>query len=154
MHCVCQGQGLTPKDGRDPEPPTGSRTPAATRGGRDDRGRPGKLIGNPSQPTLLKGCLQTNSVPPLHLNTTLLSPNSFFLSLTSPSARNPLRPFCALLDSGLSHNFVNESFAIYNKLSPLYLLTLIPLRMFDGSSTSTIKKKVQMPIKFSTGELH
>ncbi len=26
--------------------------------------------------------------------------------------------------------------------------------MFDGSSTSTIKKKVQMPIKFSTGELH
>src|SRR5258707_7228809 len=143
MHHVCQGQGFTPKDGGDSDFPRGSRTPAVTRSGQDDRGRPGKLTSNPLWPTLPKGCLQTDSVPPLHLNTTLLSPNSFFLSLTSPSARNPLRPFCALLDSGSSHNFVNESFAIYNKLSPLYLLTLIPLRMFDGSSTSTIKKKVQ-----------
>ena len=74
--------------------------------------------------------------------------------LTSPSARNPLRLFCTLLDSGSLHNFVNESFAIYNKLLPLYLPTLIPLRMFDGSSTSTVEKKVQIPIKFSTGELH
>src|SRR6266446_9024203 len=141
MHCVCQGQGLTPKDGRDPEPPRGSGTPTATRGSQDDRGRPGKLIGNPSWPTLLKGCLQTDSVPPLHLNTTLLSPNSFFLMLTSPSARNPLRPFHTLLDSGSLHNFVNESFVIYNKLLPLYLLTLIPLRMFNRSSTSTVEKK-------------
>src|SRR5260221_1417360 len=108
----------------------------------------------PSWPTLLKGCLHTDSVPPLHLNTTSLSPNSSFLSLTSPSARNPLRLFCTLLDSGSLHNFVNESFAIYNKLLPLYLPTLIPLRMFDGSSTSTVEKKVQIPIKFSTGELH
>src|SRR5258708_23654780 len=154
MHHVCQGQGLTPKDGRDPDPPRGSRTPAATRGGRDNRGRPGKLISNPLRPTLPKGCLQTDSVPPLCLNTTSLSPNSFFLTLTSPSTRNPLRPFCALLDSSSSHNFVNESFVIYNKLSPLYLPTPIPLRMFDGSATSTIKKKVQIPIKFSTGELH
>src|SRR5258708_15729040 len=125
MHRVCQGQGLTPKDGRDPEPPTGSRTPAATRGGRDDRGRPGKLIGNPSQPTLLKGCLQTNSVPPLHLNTTSLSPNSFFLTLTSPSARNPLKPFHTLLDSSPLPNFVNKLFAIYIKLSPSNLPKLI-----------------------------
>src|SRR6266436_5522723 len=105
MHCIHQGQGLTPKDGRDPDSPRGSGTPAATRGSRDNRGRPGKLIGNPSWPTLPKGSLQTDSVPPLHLNTTLLSPNLFFLSLTSPSARNPLR-------------------------------------MFNGSATSTIKKKV------------
>src|SRR5260221_3469043 len=142
MHCIHQGQGLTPKDGRDPDFPRGSRTPTATRGSRDNRGRPGKLIGNPSWLTLPKGCLQTDSVPPLRLNTTLLSQNSFFLLLTSPSTRNPLRLFCALLDSGSSHNFVNESFAIYNKLLPSYLLTLIPLRMFDGSSTSTIEKKV------------
>src|SRR6266436_1032746 len=154
MHCVCQGQGLTPKDGRDPDSPRGSRTPTATRGGQDDRGRPGKLISNPSQPTLLKGCLQTDSVPPLHLNTTSLSPNSFFLTLTSPSARNPLKPFHTLLDSSSLHNFVNELFAIYNKLSPSYLPTLIPLRMFDRSATSTVEKKVQIPIKFSTGESH
>src|SRR5258708_5549877 len=132
---------FTPKDRRDPDSPRGSGTPTVTGSGQDDRGRPGKLTGNPSQLTLLKGCLQTDSVPPLHLNTTSLSPNLFFLLLTSPSARNPLRLFCALLDSSSSHNFVNESFAIYNKLLPLYLLTPIPLRMFDGSSTSTVKKK-------------
>src|SRR5258708_17425469 len=142
MHRVCQGQGLTPKDGRDPDPPRGSRTPTATGGSQDDRGRPGKLIGNPLQPTLLKGCLQTDSVPPLCLNTTSLSLNSFFLTLTSPSTRNPLRPFHTLLDSGSSHNFVNEFFVIYIKLLPLYLLTLIPLRMFDRSATSTVEKKV------------
>src|SRR5260221_1096972 len=56
-------------------------------------GRPGKLTSNPSQPTLPKGCLQIDRVPHLHLNTTSLSPNSFFLLLTSPSTRNPLRPF-------------------------------------------------------------
>src|SRR5260370_29471435 len=99
MHHICQGQGLTPKDGRDPDPPRGSGTPTATRGGQDNRGRPGKLIGNPSQPTLPNGCLQTDSAPPLHLNTTSLSPNLFFLMLTSPSARNPLRLFCTLLHS-------------------------------------------------------
>src|SRR5258708_35777183 len=142
MHCVCQGQGLTPKDRRDPDPPRGSRTPTATRGSRDNRGRPGKLISNPLWLTLLKGCLQPTSVPPLHLNTTSLSPNSFFLMLTSPSTRNPLRPFRTLLDSSSLHNFVNELFAIYNKLLPLYLLTPIPLRMFDRSATSTIEKKV------------
>src|SRR5258705_11946989 len=133
---------FTPKDRRDPDSPRGSGTPTVTGSGRDDRGRPGKLIGNPSRLTLLKGCLQTDSVPPLHLNTTLLSLNSFFLTLTSPSARNPLRPFHTLLDSGSLHNFVNESFVIYNKLSPSYLLTPIPLRMFDGSTTSTVEKKV------------
>src|SRR5258708_10519839 len=154
MHHVCQGQGFTPKDGGDSDFPRGSRTPAVTRSGQDDGGRPGKLISNPSWPTLPKGCLQTDSVPPLHLNTTLLSLNSFFLSLTSPSTRNPLRLFHTLLDSGSSHNFVNELFVIYNKLSPLYLPTLIPLRMFNRSTTSTVEKKVQIPIKFSTGELH
>src|SRR5258708_3892117 len=142
MHCICQGQGLTPKDGRDPDPPRGSGTPTATGGSQDDGGRPGKLISNPSWPTLPKGCLQTDSVPPLHINTTSLSLNSFFLMLTSPSTRNPLRPFRTLLDSGSSHNFVNELFVIYNKLLPSYLLTLIPLRMFDRSATSTVKKKV------------
>ncbi len=66
--------------------------------------------------------------------------NSFFLSLTSSSARNPLRPFHALLDSGLSHNFVNESFVMYNKLLLSYLLALIPLRMFNGSSMFFVEK--------------
>src|SRR5258707_2854520 len=88
------------------------------------------------------------------LHTSSLSPNSFFLSLTSTSVCNPLRLFCTLLDSGLSHSFVNEAFATNNKLKFSYLLNPIPLKMFDRSTPSNVSKKVWMPITFSTGEMH
>src|SRR5258707_8133183 len=88
------------------------------------------------------------------LHTTSLSPNSFFLSLTSTSIRNLLQPFHTLLDSGLSHSFVNEAFAVENKLKFSYLPNPILLKMFDGSTPSNVSKKVQMPITFSTGEMH
>src|SRR5258708_3115121 len=90
----------------------------------------------------------------LCLNTTSLSPNSFFLALTSRTAHNPLRPFRALLDSGSSHSFVNEAFALNNRLKTSYLLRAIPLRMFDGSTTSTIDRMCRLPITFSTSESH
>src|SRR6266436_123153 len=88
------------------------------------------------------------------LHTSSLSPNSFFLSLTSTSIRNPLRLFCALLDSGSSHSFVNEAFAMNNRLKFSYLPNPILLKMFDGSTPSNVSKKVRMPITFSTGEMH
>src|SRR5258707_2580692 len=97
------------------------------------------------------GCPQNSSASSVALHTTSLSPNSFFLSLTSTSAHNPLRPFHALLDSGLSHSFVNEAFAVDNKLKFSYLPNPILLRMFDGPTPSNISKNVQMPITCSTG---
>src|SRR5260221_9379545 len=100
------------------------------------------------------GCPQNNSASSISLHTSSLSPNSFFLSLTSTSAHNPLWPFCALLDSGSSHSFVNKAFTVDNKLKFSYLPNPILLRMFDGSTPSNISKKVQMPITFSTGEMH
>src|SRR5258708_32666284 len=100
------------------------------------------------------GCPQNNSASSVSLHTSSLSPNSFFLSLTSTSAHNPLWPFCALLDSGSSHSFVNKAFTVDNKLKFSYLPNPILLRMFDGSTPSNISKKVQMPITFSTGEMH
>src|SRR5258707_1860737 len=118
------------------------------------RTKPGKLMGNPSCPALRKGCQDIDSTFHLHLNTTSLSPNSFFLSLTSHATRNPLRPFRALLDSGLSHSFVNEAFVLKNKLKFSYLPKGILLRMFNRSSTATINRTCHIPITFSTGELH
>src|SRR5260221_1006841 len=100
------------------------------------------------------GCPQNNSASSVSLHTSSLSPNSFFLSLTSTSAHNLLQPFHALLDSGLSHSFVNEAFAVDNKLKFSYLLNPIPLRIFDGSTPSNVNKKEQMLITFSTGEMH
>src|SRR5258705_13494252 len=100
------------------------------------------------------GCPQNNSASSISLHTSSLSPNSFFLSLTSTSAHNPLQPFHTLLDSGSSHSFVNKAFAVDNKLKFSYLPNPILLRMFDGSTPSNVSKKVWMPITFSTGEMH
>src|SRR5258705_5816565 len=100
------------------------------------------------------GCPRNNSASSMALHTSSLSPNSFFLSLTSTSVRNPLRPFCTLLDSGSSHSFVNEAFVMNNRLKFSYLPNPIPLKMFDGSTPLNVSKKVQMPITFSTGETH
>src|SRR5258707_15487807 len=100
------------------------------------------------------GCPQNNSASSISLHTSSLSPNSFFLSLTSTSARNPLQPFRTLLDSGSSHSFVNKAFTVDNKLKFSYLLNPILLRMFDGSTPSNVSKKVWMLITFSTGETH
>src|SRR5258708_7164710 len=81
--------------------------------------------------------------------------NASFTKLwDDPESSNLLRPFCTLLDSGSSHSFVNEAFAVENKLKFSYLLNPIPLKMFDGSTPSNVSKKVQMPITFSTGETH
>src|SRR6266436_219740 len=85
---------------------------------------------------------------------TSLSPNSFFLSLTSTSIHNLLQLFHTLLDLGSSHSFVNEAFAMENKLKFSYLPNPIPLKMFDGSTPLNVSKRVQMPITFSTGEMH
>src|SRR5258707_5470299 len=118
------------------------------------RTKPGKLTGNPSCPALRKGCQDIDSAFHLRLNTTSLSPNSFFLSLTSRATHNPLRPFQALLDSGSSHSFVNEAFTLKNKLKFSYLPKVIPLRMFDSSTMSTVNRTCCIPITFSTSELH
>src|SRR5258708_1919501 len=100
------------------------------------------------------GCPRNNSASSVAIHTSSLSPNSFFLSLTSTSIRNLLRPFCTLLDSGSPHSFVNEAFATNNRLKFSYLPNPIPLKMFDGSTPSNVSKKVRMPITFSTGETH
>src|SRR5258708_11890413 len=100
------------------------------------------------------GCPQNSSTSSMALHTTSLSPNSFFLSLTSTSICNLLQPFCALLDSGSSHSFVNEAFAVENKLKFSYLPNPIPLKMFDMSTPLNVSKKVWMLITFSTGEMH
>src|SRR5258705_8673518 len=110
------------------------------------RTKPGKLMGNPSCPALQKGCQDIDSTFHLRLNTMSLSPNSFFLSLTSCTTHNPLQPFRALLDSGSLHSFVNEAFALKNKLKFSYLLKVIPLRMFNSFTMSTVNRMCHIPI--------
>src|SRR6266850_4161520 len=100
----------------------------------------------------MKGCPIGNCASSsLRLNATSLSPDSFLISLTSAFSRGPLQ---ALLDLGSSHSFVDEMFAHHNKLTLAYLMEPIPLRLFDGSSTSSIVSKTWMPITMPTGDTH
>src|SRR5258708_19950063 len=77
---------------------------------------------------LLKSCPNKDSAAPvIWLNSTSLSPNSFLLSLTSPSISEHSCPFIALLDSGSFHCFLDKLFAKKNKLYLSKLLTTILL---------------------------
>src|SRR6266478_1439038 len=100
----------------------------------------------------MKGCpIGTCTTSPLHLNATSLSPDSFILSLTSALTCSP---FQALLDSGLSHSFVDEIFSQHNKFTLVYLMEPIPLQLFNGSSTTSVVCKTWVPITMPTGETH
>ena len=57
----------------------------------------------------------------------------------------------ALLDCGSTHSFADSSFVKLHDL-PTKSIPPIPLRLFDGSSTSVLSETVDMPIRFPTGE--
>src|SRR5258708_22638855 len=114
-----------------------------------------KLRGDFSSMALLESCPNKDSAAPvIQLNSTLLSRNSFLLSLTSTSISEHACPLIALLDSGSSHCFVDELFAKKNKLSLSKLPSTILLRLFDRSTWNSIGHKTTIPLTFSTGETH
>ena len=93
---------------------------------------------------------------PIRLNTSALSDShSLFTSLTSSLilGQDHLNkiPFWALVDSGSTHCFVDSKF-----VDTYYLKTSatppVALRLFDGSSNSTISEIANLPIIFSTGD--
>src|SRR5260370_30060175 len=109
----------------------------------------------PPTMALLRSCPNKDSVAlVIRLNSTSLSPNSFLLSLTSATVSEHTCPFVALLDSGSSHCFVDEVFAKKNKLALSKLPSIIPLRLFDGSTRNPIRHKTNIPLTFSTGKTH
>src|SRR5258707_1575794 len=104
---------------------------------------------------LSRGCPEKGSTAlVIQLNSTPLSLNSFPLSLTSATISEHARPFVALLDSGSSHCFIDEVFEKKNKLALSKLLSIILLRLFDGSARNSISHKTNIPLTFSTGETH
>src|SRR5258706_5125852 len=115
----------------------------------------GKLRGNFSSMVLLRSCPNKDSAAPvIRLNSTSLLLTSFLLSHTSATVSDHAHPFRALLDSGSSHCFIDEVFAKKNKLVLSKLLSIIPLRLFDGSAQNSISHKTNIPLTFSTGETH
>ena len=92
----------------------------------------------------------------IQLNTSaLFNPYSLFVSLTSPLilGQDHLNkiPFRALLDSGSTHCFVDSKFVDTHHLKTS-ATPPVALRLFDGSSNSTISEIANLPIIFSTGD--
>ena len=92
---------------------------------------------------------------PIQLNTSALSDShSLFVSLTSPLilGQDHLNKisFQALIDSGSTHCFVDSKFVNTHHLKTS-ATPPVALRLFDGSSNSTISEITNLPIIFSTG---
>jgi len=93
---------------------------------------------------------------PIQLNASALSdPHSLFIFLTSPLilGQDHLNkiPFQALIDSGSTHCFVDSKFVDTHHLKTS-ATPPVALRLFDGSSNSTISEIANLPIIFSTGD--
>jgi len=82
----------------------------------------------------------------------LSDPNSLMpsVSITSPVA---IPPVSALVDSGSSHCFIDSKFVNKHSLET-YAITLLELRLLDGSTNTFITKAIKLNIQFSTGEVN
>src|SRR3979490_2312014 len=88
----------------------------------------------------------------LRLNVSSLSNlNSLTLQLTSELIPN--KHISMLIDSGSTHCFLDSVFASNNQLQT-YDITPIPLRLFDRSTNSVIRKAIDLPVSFPKGEKH
>ena len=110
-------------------------------------------MSSPPGPAPEEGCVVSlGAITDLHLNTSARSsPNSLTLNLSSNSIPNTR--ICTLLNSGLTHCFLDSSFISDHKLRTSDIGP-IPLRLFDGSSNSKIQHSVDLLIHFPSGEQH
>jgi len=93
---------------------------------------------------------------PIQLNASTLSDShSLFVSLTSPLilGQDHLNKilFCALINSGSTHCFVDSKFVDTYHLKTS-VTPPVALHLFDGLSNSTISKIANLPIIFPTSD--
>jgi hypothetical protein len=91
-----------------------------------------------------------------HLNASPLSnPNSLFAMLTSPnicsSDTSDQIPFTALVDSGLTHCYLDSLF-VHTHSIPTSPIPPIELQLFDGSLNAYITETASLPVSFTTSE--
>jgi len=89
----------------------------------------------------------------LRLNLSAVSnPNSLMpsISITSPVT---IPPVSTLIDSGSSHCFIDSEFVNKHSLET-YVITLLELRLLDGSMNTFITKAIKLNIQFSTGKVN
>ena len=91
------------------------------------------------------------AVKEAHLNASALSdPNSLRPLVTASKYNIP--PFPALVDSGSTHCFVDQSFVNIHAIST-YSVPPITLRLFDGTTTTIITHTTDLSIHFTSGNI-
>ena len=80
----------------------------------------------------------------------LSDPNSLHVPLSSSLIPN-ISNFSALIDSGSTHCFVDTEFVNFHNL-PVYPVSPIELKLFNGTSNSVITWSLELPVLFPTGE--
>ena len=89
----------------------------------------------------------------LRLNTVSSIPLSKeSLTIILNSVLVPKESFVALLDCDSSDCFIETQFVHKHSL-PTTTIPPIPLKLFDGTTNSTITQTVELPIQFPTGKL-
>ncbi|KAL7278114.1 hypothetical protein ACG7TL_008085 [Trametes sanguinea] len=116
--------------------------------GRDQGDK--KLVRGPPNSIPLEDRVDLLSTEIVRLNASALSnPSSLQIQLYSNLV--PV-PFCALIDSGSSHRFVDLQFVELHRV-PTNSVPPLQLSSFDGSSNHTIAKSTTLPIHFPSGEV-
>ena len=110
-----------------------------------------KIEGN-SHSTQAGSCIEPNcAVKEAHLNASALSdPNSLRPLVTV--SKYDIPPFPALVDSGSTHCFVDQSFVNIRAIST-YSVLPITLRLFDGTTTTIITRMTDISIRFTSGNV-
>ena len=122
---------------------TGSQTDSLNRGK--------KIEGN-SRSAQAGSCIEPDcAVKVAHLNASALSdPNSLRPLVTT--SKYDIPPFPALVDSGSTHCFVDQSFINIYAIST-YSVPPITLRLFDGTTTMIITRATDLSIHFTSGDV-
>ena len=114
--------------------------------------RPKKLVCN-SHDAQIGSCIDSScAIPMARLNAAAFDdPDSLVSLFTLPSIPS-CSPTPALIDSGSSHCFIDSSFVARMNIA-IQNISLLCLRLVNGSNTNIISCSVEMPVIFLCGTL-
>lgn len=111
-----------------------------------------KIVHDPLDSAQQEDHIDLSCAQEVQLNASILSnPDSLMLFMSLPTFPH-ISGFSALIDSGSSHCFIDNSFVEKHKI-PIITIPPLQLCLFDGTSNSVITQSVELPICFLTGEV-
>ncbi|CDO68992.1 hypothetical protein BN946_scf184762.g8 [Trametes cinnabarina] len=154
---VCPKKTNTPAKGRAAQTSENPETPSDVQPESGTEEESKKLVSSPLPTVSGEGCIDplgTELVPELppvlRLNVSALS-DPLLLHVTLYSELIHL-DFCALVDSGSSHCFIDSDFVDHHGIQT----SPVPpthLQLFDGTSNNVISRTSTLPIQFPSGEV-